>query len=178
MVHKLRTPCPDASATTRRTAERQQIVLPGRVTWRDSRGMTRFASIVTRDVSDSGVYLECRGADAIPLYRLVYLQLERGPRDVGALPSPLRDGRVLSAVYRVGPCEPTTGTPSGYALRLLIEPARSRSDATRAMRDAAHVERAHLYAAVNLAIDLPRPDADTLAANNAADLAGTQAVLV
>jgi hypothetical protein len=29
---------------------------------------------------------------------------------------------VLSAVYRVGPCEPSTGAPSGYALRLLVDP--------------------------------------------------------
>ena len=38
------------------------------------------------------------------------------------LPAALRDGRVLSAVYRVGPAEPSTGTPSGYALRLLVDP--------------------------------------------------------
>jgi hypothetical protein len=114
---------------TRRTAERAQIIVPGRLTWRDSRGMTRFATIVTRDVSESGVYLECRGSDAIPLYRLVYLQLERGSRETDGLPPALREGRVLSAVYRVGPCEPSTGTPSGYALRLLVEPARRRTDA-------------------------------------------------
>jgi hypothetical protein len=110
--------------TTRRIVERARITLPGRLTWRDSRGMTRFATIVTRDVSELGVYLECRGSDAIPLYRLVYLQLERGARETDGLPLALREGRVLSAVYRVGPCEPTTGTPSGYALRLLIEPLR------------------------------------------------------
>ena len=113
--------------TTRRTAERAQIIVPGRLTWRDSRGMTRFATVVTRDISESGVYLECRGSDAIPLYRLVYLQLERGSRETDGLPPALREGRVLSAVYRVGPCEPSTGTPSGYALRLLIEPARRRA---------------------------------------------------
>ena len=71
---------------TRRTAERQQIAVPGRITWRDSRGMTRFASVVARDVSASGAYLDCRGADAIPLYRLVYLQLERGVREASDLP--------------------------------------------------------------------------------------------
>jgi len=84
--------------------------------------MTRFASVVTRDISDEGVYLDCRAGDAIPLHRLVYLQLEREARDVAQLPAALREGRVLSAVYRVGPCEPTTGTPSGYALRLLLDP--------------------------------------------------------
>jgi len=34
----------------------------------------------------------------------------------------LREGRVLSAIYRVGPSEPETGSPSGYALRLLVDP--------------------------------------------------------
>jgi hypothetical protein len=114
----------ETDPTTRRIAERARIIVPGRLTWRDSRGMTRFATIVTRDVSESGVYLECRGSDAIPLYRLVYLQLERVARETDGLPPALRDGRVLSAVYRIGPCEPTTGTPSGYALRLLTEPRR------------------------------------------------------
>jgi hypothetical protein len=94
----------------------------GRLTWKDDRGMPRFASVVTRDVSDDGVYLECRSGEPIPLYRLVYLQLEREDRDTAELPVPLQTGRVLSAVYRVGPCEPATGAPSGYALRLLIDP--------------------------------------------------------
>jgi hypothetical protein len=127
--------------TTRRIAERARIIVPGRLTWRDSRGMTRFATIVTRDISESGVYLECRGSDAIPLYRLVYLQLERGARETDGLPPALREGRVLSAVYRVGPCEPATGTPSGYALRLLIEPRR-RSEATV---EAIRLDRGHRF---------------------------------
>jgi hypothetical protein len=37
----------------------------------------------------------------------------------------LRQGKVLSAVYRVGPYKAATGTPHGYALRLLIEPGRA-----------------------------------------------------
>jgi hypothetical protein len=77
---------------------------------------------VTRDVSDGGVYLECRGGEPIPLFRLVYLQIERDERAATPLPPALKDGRVLSAVYRVGPCEPATGAPSGYALRLLVDP--------------------------------------------------------
>jgi hypothetical protein len=98
------------------------VNVPGRLTWKDARGMPRFASVMTRNVSDEGVYLECRGGEPIPLFRLVYLQLEREGRDVAELPSALKDGRVLSAVYRVGPCEPATGAPSGYALRLLVDP--------------------------------------------------------
>ena len=96
--------------------------MPGRLTWRDARGIPRFATVVTRDVSADGVYLECRGGEPIPLYRLVYLQIERDERDATVLPPALKDGRVLSAVYRVGPCEPATGMPSGYALRLLVDP--------------------------------------------------------
>jgi hypothetical protein len=34
----------------------------------------------------------------------------------------LREGRVLSAVWRVAPCRRSTGTPSGYALRFLVDP--------------------------------------------------------
>lgn len=120
-----------------RSSERRRLSLPGRLTWRDARGMPRFATVVTRDVSEFGVYLECRAADAIPLYRLVYLQIERDGRDVSHLPPALRDGRVLSAVYRVGPAEPSTGTPSGYALRLLVDPRSSRVSADRDVRSIA-----------------------------------------
>ena len=105
-----------------RRSQRQALNVPGRLTWRDARGIPRFATVVTRDVSADGVYLECRGGEPIPLYRLVYLQIERDERDASVLPPALKDGRVLSAVYRVGPCEPATGMPSGYALRLLVDP--------------------------------------------------------
>jgi hypothetical protein len=37
----------------------------------------------------------------------------------------LQQGKVLSAVYRVGPYKSATGTPQGYALRLLAEPGRA-----------------------------------------------------
>ncbi len=111
-----------ASSRSPRRRPRQPVTVSGRLTWKDARGIPRFASVVTRDVSDEGVYLECRSAEPIPLYRLVYLQLEREEREREGLPPSLQTGRVLSAVYRVGPCEPATGTPSGYALRLLVDP--------------------------------------------------------
>ena len=119
-----------------RRSERQPLNVAGRLTWRDARGIPRFATVVTRDVSADGVYLECRGGEPIPLYRLVYLQIERDERQVDVLPSALKDGRVLSAVYRVGPCEPATGMPSGYALRLLVDP-RAMDMAASADRPAA-----------------------------------------
>ena len=105
-----------------RASGRRPLVVPARVTWKDSRGTTRFASAVTRDVSDLGVFVELRESSTIPLYRLVHVQVEREARDTDGLPAPLRSGKVLSAVYRIGSFQRSTGTPDGYGLRLLIEP--------------------------------------------------------
>jgi hypothetical protein len=85
----------------------------------------RFISVTTRDVSEAGVFVECDAGAAIPLFRLVHLQVERATRGAEALPARLREGRVLSAVWRVAPCRRSTGTPSGYALRFLLEPQMS-----------------------------------------------------
>ena len=101
---------------------RQPIVLPGRVTWKDARGTTRFASVMTRDISDTGVFIEWSEPTSIPLYRLVTFQLEREARHTDGLPPALRMGKVLSAVYRAGQFQKSTGTPDGYGLRLLIDP--------------------------------------------------------
>ncbi len=106
-----------------RLAERRPLALPGRVTWKDSRGTTRFASVTTRDVSDTGVFIEWTEPTSIPLYRLVSFQLERDVRNAEGVPQVLRAGRVLSAVYRQGAFQRSRGTPEGYALRLLVEPA-------------------------------------------------------
>jgi len=53
---------------------------------------------------------------AIPLFRVVSLQAERAGQ-AEALPPTLKQGKVLSAVYRVGPFRTATGTPEGYGLR-------------------------------------------------------------
>jgi hypothetical protein len=108
--------------TSQRISERRAISVPARLTWKDASGAVRFASVVTRDVSEAGVFVECENAAAIPLYRLVHLQVERSTRHIDLLPPRLREGRVLSAVWRVAPCRRSTGTPSGYALRFLVEP--------------------------------------------------------
>jgi hypothetical protein len=99
------------------------VTLPARLTWKDQHGATRFASVVMRNVSEHGVYVECRSSVSIPLYRLVQFQLEREVKDAEALPAALRHGRVLSAVYRVSPGSPAV--PQGFALRLMVEPKRS-----------------------------------------------------
>ena len=109
--------------TSQRLTERKSVSVPARLTWKDASGAVRFASVMTRDVSDAGVFVECEAGAAIPLYRLVHLQVERSTRNADQLPSRLREGRVLSAVWRVAPCRRSTGTPSGYALRFLVEPA-------------------------------------------------------
>jgi hypothetical protein len=99
------------------------VALPARLTWKDQRGMTRFASVTTRDVSELGVYVECNRTVSIPLYRLVQFQLEREVRDSDNLPHSLRTGRVLSAVYRVNRAT-AQGRPQGFALRLMVDPRR------------------------------------------------------
>ena len=121
--------------TAERSSERRVMAVPARLTWKDASGAVRFVSVVTRDVSEAGVYVECDAGAAIPLHRLVHLQVERSTRGLEALPLQMRDGRVLSAVWRVAPCLKSTGTPSGYALRFLCDPvvmaALSRGETRR-----------------------------------------------
>ena len=115
---------PKPSDRKQRSAERRSVALPARLTWKDQRGATRFATVVARNVSDFGVYVECHSPVTIPLYRLVQFQLEReSGRDGDSLPCSLQHaGRVLSAVYRVSP--PSSSKPQGLALRLMIDPKR------------------------------------------------------
>lgn len=103
------------------------FAIPARLTWRDAGGAVRFTSVLARDVHDAGVFVECESTVSLPLYRLVHLQLEKTARAAAGIPSVLRDGRVLSAVWHVGPCRPSTGTPEGYALRFMIEPSRAQA---------------------------------------------------
>jgi hypothetical protein len=110
-----------------RIGNRRKVRVPGRLTWRDASGTLRFVSVVTRDVSDVDAFVECQMPASIPLYRLVHFQVERPARGSGELPAVLQQGKVLSAIYRVGPYKAATGTPQGYALRLLVEPARVAS---------------------------------------------------
>ena len=45
---------PDAR---QRDGERRVVTLPARMTWKDQRGATRFATVTIRNVSDRGVYV-------------------------------------------------------------------------------------------------------------------------
>src|SRR5438477_10603345 len=60
-----------------RVGERRRLAVAGRLTWRDTNGALRFASVVTRDVSEADVFVECQGPASIPKYRLVHFQVER-----------------------------------------------------------------------------------------------------
>jgi hypothetical protein len=115
----------DAGRTQRpvRASERRALRLPARLTWKDQRGTTRFAMVVTRNISEHGVYVECHSPVSIPLYRLVQFQLERDVRDADGVPRALLQGRMLSAVYRVSPPSPVQ--PQGLALRLMVDPKRA-----------------------------------------------------
>jgi hypothetical protein len=108
----------------KRIEDRHPITVPGQILWKDARGSTRMASVVTRDVSAHGVSVECQGGTPIPLYRLVYFQVDRSVRGRADLPAPLRKSTVLSAIFRVGPVSNDTAAPTEYALRLLDEPER------------------------------------------------------
>ena len=126
MAQRLRLVTSKQPRTEKRTSPRRPLRLPGHLVWKDSRGTTRSARVVTRDVSDHGVSVDCVDGSAIPLYRLAYVQLDHHVRHgADALPDALREP-VLSAVYRIGPCQQATGTPASYALRLLVEPEAAR----------------------------------------------------
>ena len=115
-------PSPKPSYATKRGTERRAVALPARLTWKDRRGATRFATVIARNVSEFGVYVECQAPVSIPLFRLVQFQLERDGRDAHVLPDTLQQGRVLGAVYRVSP--PSASKPQGLALRLMVDPQR------------------------------------------------------
>ena len=123
---------PKRPADQKRSSARRDVTLPARLTWKDQRGATRFATVITRNVSELGVYVECQSPVSIPLFRLVQFQLERDVRETDALPGALQQGRVLSAVYRVSP--PSSAQPQGLALRLMVDPRRNIAVAEEATR--------------------------------------------
>ena len=84
-----------------RSSERRAVALPARLTWKDASGAVRFISVMTRDVSDAGVFVECDAGAAIPLYRLVHLQVERvDPRGRSAAGALARRPRAVGGVAR------------------------------------------------------------------------------
>lgn len=125
MEQRLRLVSGTGARSEKRATERRRIEVPGQIVWKDHKGQTRSAAVVTRDISEHGVNVECRTGLRVPLYRLVYFQVDRHARNRPDLPAPLRKQNVLSAVFRVGDCSEQTGAPTEYALRLLVEPHRA-----------------------------------------------------
>jgi hypothetical protein len=121
----------------KRSTERRKVTVPGQIVWKDARGNTRLVSVVTRDVSEHGVSVECVNGAAIPLYRLVYFQIDREARHRPGIPAALKKAPVLSAIFRVGTASEVTGAPAEYALRLLVEPERAAVPAAPAWTSAA-----------------------------------------
>ncbi len=117
----------------RRASRRVNVTLPARLTWKDQQGSARFATVVTRNVSEHGVLVECQSAFSIPLYRIVHFQLERDAHETEYVPVALRQGRILSAVYRVSPAT-KSGTPQCLALRLMVDPKRQPQAVTTETR--------------------------------------------
>jgi hypothetical protein len=111
----------------KRGVDRRPLTVPGQIVWKDARGTTRMASVLTKDVSENGILVECLSGTAIPLFRLVYFQVDRSARERSDLPPALRKSNVLSAIFRVGPSSQATGAPTEYALRMLVEPDRTAS---------------------------------------------------
>jgi hypothetical protein len=131
MEQKLRLVQGGGGRSDKRSGDRRLLQVPGQIAWKDGRGQTRMAPVVTHDVSDHGVKIECRSGLAIPLYRLVYFQVDKHLRHRPDLPETLRKQGVLSAIFRVGPCSDVTGAPTEYALRLLVDPQQASAVATK-----------------------------------------------
>lgn len=129
MEHMLRLVQGKGGGIEKRSAERRRVQVPGQIAWKDGRGQTCMAAVVTRDVSEHGVSIECRTGLVVPLYRLVYFQVDKHARNRPDVPASLRKQSVLSAVFRVGASSDVTGTPTEYALRLLVEPQRKAAAA-------------------------------------------------
>ena len=71
----------------KRQSERLAIEVPGQIVWKDAKGTTRMASVITRNVSEQGVRVECLSGTPIPQYRLVYFQVDREARHRPDLPA-------------------------------------------------------------------------------------------
>ena len=56
---------------------RCRLTVPARLTWKDASGAVRFTSVRTREVTETGVVVECDASVSLPLYRLVHLQVEK-----------------------------------------------------------------------------------------------------
>ena len=149
---------------------------PGQIVWKDAKGTTRIAAVVTRDVSEHGVSVDCLGGMPIPLFRLVYFQVDREARDapgpaggaaqveraVGGLPRrtvPAGDRRP----ERVRACgcwsSPTAGRGGRRRPTRTSRQTRTRLSTARIARRARRVDYRLVRAPARAAATRPAPDA-------------------
>ncbi|MBI3264155.1 MAG: hypothetical protein HYZ58_13545 [Acidobacteria bacterium] len=110
----------------RRASPRHHVALGGRISWRDRAGAVQTASVITQDVSEGGAFIEIIDRPrAIPLYRLVNLQLDPRSFDGRQLPAVLRQ-ELLTLVVRAVSIDGKSEfrVPPRYVLRLLVDPRR------------------------------------------------------
>jgi hypothetical protein len=125
-----------------RIGQRRQVRVPGRLTWRDASGTLRFASVMTRDVSDVDAFVECQVPASIPLYRLVHFQIEgTAPARQGAVsrlprrPLQIRDGYAAwlrAQAARRSPPGPRPRRPGGRQLNSNAVPSLARRESQHA----------------------------------------------
>ena len=124
--------------SVKRSSERLAITVPARITWKDASGAVRFR------VGDDARHQRRRRVRGMRSRRGHPALSARAPagralarRRTTSCRRSLREGRVLSAVWRVAPCRRSTGTPSGYALRFLVDPQVSGGARLAARRSGA-----------------------------------------
>ena len=117
----------------KRTRSVAGLRVPGQIVWKDARGNTKLTEVVTRDVSEHGVAVECLNGAAIPLYRLVYFQVAREARHQRRSAAGAAGNRTCSPRSSASaPTTSATGAPARICARLLVEPARAASIGRRA----------------------------------------------
>ena len=84
-----------------RLTERRPVSVPGQIVWKDGKGTTRMASVVTRDVSELGVSVEClQGARDSALPDRVFPDRQVGAQPRGPAGSVARLERAFGGVPR------------------------------------------------------------------------------
>ena len=142
----------------KRSAERRPLSVPGQIVWKDARGTTRLASVVTKDVSEHGVRVECLGGVPIPLYRLVYFQLDRGLRERGdrnraAL---LDDGKGAQALRRHAVRQLERPEAARQSGELLVEKGSDFRARVRLRRNCIGDQTGYLFVVIRQNDETPR----------------------
>ena len=105
----------------KRGCERQQVALPARITWKDAHGATRFASVVTRDVSE----LVCSSsASRLSASRVPVGAVPAGARSPRIGPDPVDTSQRPFSRRSIASAQRRPRQAAGLALRLMVDPKR------------------------------------------------------